>query len=289
MTVCVAVKVRDCMVFAADSTTSVQTIANDGSLVVTAYDHADKLFNLRKGLPIAAMTAGIGNIGDASIATVSKNFRRQITAEDSGYFLDPQKYTIEDVTEMARRYFFDRFNQLKFKPEGIFQYWVGGYSAGADMGEVWSFAIQDGQCEDSVCEIGQAKPEGVVWGGQAYAIDRIMLGYDAKIAGALAEAGFGKRDIPYMMKLIARHTKVDLVNPAMPITDAIDLAKFLAETTKKFVRFQPGYNSVGGGIDVATITKHENFKWVDRKHFYPQSLNPLETDHADRKASPASQ
>ena len=66
----------------------------------------------------------------------------------------------------------------------------------------------------------------------------------------------------------------------MPTVDAIELARFLAETTKQFVRFLPGSNSVGGNIDIATVTKHENFKWVARKHFYAPALNPLETDHA---------
>ncbi|SDA24999.1 hypothetical protein SAMN02799622_03530 [Methylobacterium sp. UNC378MF] len=68
--------------------------------------------------------------------------------------------------------------------------------------------------------------------------------------------------------------------PTMPVRDAIDLADFLVETTKRYFRFLPGADIVGGDTDVAVVTRYEGFKWIRRKHFYPASLNPLETDHA---------
>jgi hypothetical protein len=68
----------------------------------------------------------------------------------------------------------------------------------------------------------------------------------------------------------------NVVISAMPVQDAIDLARFLVETTIGFVRFsltmQP--KAVGGSVEIAAITKHEGFQWVQRRHFYPASLNP---------------
>jgi hypothetical protein len=32
--------------------------------------------------------------------------------------------------------------------------------------------------------------------------------------------------------------------------------------------------TVGGPIEIAAITKHEGFKWIERRHFYPPELNP---------------
>jgi hypothetical protein len=62
----------------------------------------------------------------------------------------------------------------------------------------------------------------------------------------------------------------------MPIQDAIDLAHFLVDATIQFVRFSPGSPTVGGPIEIATITKHEGFKWVARKHYFESRLNPQE-------------
>lgn len=33
--------------------------------------------------------------------------------------------------------------------------------------------------------------------------------------------------------------------------------------------------TVGGPIEIAVITKHEDFKWVKRKHFYRRELQPI--------------
>ena len=66
----------------------------------------------------------------------------------------------------------------------------------------------------------------------------------------------------------------------MPTRDAIELAVFLADTQKQFVRFSHGSNTVGGDLDVSTVTKHEGFKWIQRKHYYHAKFNPLETGHA---------
>jgi hypothetical protein len=282
MTICVAVKVQDCIVFAADSTSSLQTVLADGSpITINTYDHANKVFNLRKGLPIAAMTAGIGNFGPSSISTITKDLRASLSKEGSPYYIDPHNYTIEQVVTLAKRYFFeDRFQKLDPAPMGAFQYWIGGYSSGEDLGEIWRFQIDNGVCGDPVCDAPKDVPSSLGWGGAPEAINRLVLGYGQGLGQALVAGGIAVENVPQAIAEIGRYTQAELAHPAMPTVDAVELARFLAETTKQFVRFLPGSNSVGGNIDIATVTKHENFKWVARKHFYSPVLNPLETDHA---------
>ena len=61
---------------------------------------------------------------------------------------------------------------------------------------------------------------------------------------------------------------------AMPIHDAVDLARFLVQTTIGFVKFSVGRpKTVGGPIEIAAITKHEGFKWIERRHFFPPEHN----------------
>ena len=64
---------------------------------------------------------------------------------------------------------------------------------------------------------------------------------------------------------LVRDLYATLFAPAMPIQDAIDLARFLVETTIRFVRFAVFLpKSVGGAVEIAAITKHEGFRWVHR-------------------------
>lgn len=282
MTVCVALKVHDCIVFVADSATSLTDVDSEGHhQVVNIYNHANKVFNLHKKLPVSAMTAGIGNFGACSISTISKDLRALLANGNEEYSIDLDNYTIEEVAVKARKYLFEeRFQKLDHKPNGTFQYWIGGYSAGEDLGEIWKIQIEDGACPEPVCEAPKELSISISWGGQTEAINRLLLGYGQGLPEALVQAGLPLEHLDACMRHVAARTQAGLANPAMPTRDAIDLAMFLAETQKQFVRFSIGSNTVGGDLDAAVVTKHEGFKWINRKHYYNRSLNPLETDHA---------
>ena len=185
------------------------------------------------------------------------------------------------MAHKARKFLYeDRFLHLEEVPTGTFQYWIGGYSAGQDLGEVWKIQIQDGNCPDPICEAAPTMSSAISWGGQTEAINRLLLGYGQGLPEALLSAGLPPENLDAGLRHVAARTQANLANPAIPTRDAIDLAVFLAEAEKQFVRFSIGSNTVGGELDVATVTKHEGFKWIKRKHYYSRELNPLETDHA---------
>lgn len=281
MTVCVAVKVHDCIVFAADSATSLsEADANGQHHIVNIYENANKVFNLHKGLPICAMTAGIGNFGPSSISTMSKDLRRLFSSDDANWKIDPNNYTIEEVAKKARRYFFDdRFSSVQPLPQGTFDYWIGGYSSDAELGEIWQIQIQNGTCSAPII-VADRDQTTIQWGGQPEAINRLLLGYGQALPQALLDAGLDPSNLDGLLRHIVAKSQANVLSAAMPVIDAIRLAEFLVDTTKKFVQFLPGGNTVGGAVDVATVTKHEGFKWISRKHFYNRQFNPLETDHA---------
>lgn len=280
MTVCVAVKVHDCIAFAADSATSLsETDASGQQTIVNIYENANKVFNLHKGLPICAMTAGIGNFGRASISTLSKDLRKLLTDGGPEWRLDVHDYTMEEVARKARRFLFEeKFQTTDPRPQGEFDFWIGGYSAGANLGEIWKLNISDGVCPDPICKAPQDR-SSIEWGGQPEAINRLLLGYGQALPQALLDVGLDPGQLQALMAHIVQRSQANVLSDAMPTIDAIKLAEFLVETTKKFVQFLPGGNTVGGAVDIATVTKHEGFKWISRKHFYDRRLNPLETDH----------
>lgn len=116
-----------------------------------------------------------------------------------------------------------------------------------------------------------------------YRFDRALLdlqiafniGYGSLLPQVLEQnLGVPSADVTAVMQVIHNALSCNLSHPAMPIQDAIDLAEFLVDTTIRFVRFNTGENSVGGPIEIAAITKHEDFKWVKRKFYYKRELNP---------------
>jgi hypothetical protein len=92
----------------------------------------------------------------------------------------------------------------------------------------------------------------------------------------LKKAGVPAGTIPAVMSAVHNQLGIQLVEPPMPIQDAIDLAEFFVTTTAGLSRFRRGAATVGGPVESAAITKHEGFKWVKRKHYFSDSLNPRE-------------
>jgi hypothetical protein len=102
MTIAISLKVNDGLVLAADSASTIVSQSEEGETnVVNVYNHANKIANLRKGLPIGAVTWGSGSIGAASISTLLKDLRRRFT-DDGEWHLDQGAYTIEEAANRLR-------------------------------------------------------------------------------------------------------------------------------------------------------------------------------------------
>ncbi|WP_433758016.1 hypothetical protein [Nocardia sp. CA-135398] len=284
MTVAVVIKVNDGFVFASDSASTVGATAGPGGALVArnVYNNANKIFNLRKGLPVAAMTWGLGNIAQASISTLTKDLRARFSDETDVWYLKPD-YKMSEVADRFREFFWEKKYQpmvaaLPTPPDdetcermrlGLL---VAGYSADAEFPEIFQLDMTPKGCGDLVPVL--ADEAGVAAWGQPEAVARIMNGVSLAMPEALKSLGVPEDEaVPYTLALQTQ-LQTQLVVAPMPIQDAIDLAEFLVQVTIGFVRFSPGLPTVGGPIEIAAITRHERFVWVKRKHFFDLTLNP---------------
>lgn len=276
MTICVGVKVNDGIVFVADSASSLaQTGLNGQQIISRVYNHGNKVFNLYRGLPIAAMTCGLGAFGSESISTIAKGIRVEMMSGG----IDPKNYNIEQVTTFARERFLFKFQALdaNVRSAASFEFIVGGCSSENGGGEIWKFQFTNGDAPEPVCIVATGQSD-IIWAGQPEACVRLVLGISSQTFGVLMQAGLNEEQSTALVQAIRAQSTAQLVEPAMPIRDAIALGEFLAQTTASFVKFLPGADTVGGDLDIATVTKYEGFRWIRRKHFYPPELN-RETDH----------
>lgn len=284
MTIALLIKVNDGLVLASDSATTLTMRQPDGTDAVgNIYNNANKIFNLHKGLPIGAMTWGLGNIGPASIATLAKDIRRRFQGQDSGHLdwkVDPDNYTVEELARKAREYLDGgRYDQVEMAASSsgeqppVLGFLVAGYSSGAD--EPNAYVIQLGMSGAPDIEEIIPVESGAAWWGQPEAIARILGGLSLAVPQALVNLGaLGENDANDLVGALRPQLSPQMVVAAMPIKDAIDLGEYLVHATIQFVRFSPGNPTVGGPIEIATITKHEDYKWVKRKHFFDTHLNP---------------
>jgi hypothetical protein len=259
VTVIVSVKINDGVVMAADSAGSMES----GQV----YAHAHKIANLCEGLPVGVMSTGSGGIGNESVETLLKDLRRRFAGRDPAFGdwrLDPETYTIERVAGRLRSFLFEEKAAACADPTSI-QLRVCGYSAGRSLAEIWEVNVTRDACPPPRC-IMDENSFGVMWDGQYEALNRLILGVGFDTEAVLMRHGIAPQQAAGLQRALVQDLYATLAVPAMPIQDAIDLARFLVETTIGFVRFAVFLpKSVGGAVEIAAITKHEGFRWVQRE------------------------
>ena len=279
VTIAIAVQVHDGVVLASDSASTLTDPTNPNAGVFNVYNNANKIFNLRKGLPIGGMTYGMGSIGSSSISTLAKDLRKRFSGKDKGHtswHLDPDNFQIENVAIRAREFVFEeKFRALAIAPSPDQQLGlvVAGYSSDAQLSETWLIEIKNGSCDPPRLIFGQGITN-VYAGGDPELFSRVVNGHSQKLADALLKAGVPQSGLGAALQAIQTEMVVPLIEAPMPIQDAIDFAEFLVHATVMFTRFKRGAATVGGPVESAAITKHEGFKWVRRKHYFDESLNP---------------
>lgn len=281
MTIALSVKVHDGVVLASDSASTLQAVMDGQVGVLDVYNNANKIVNLHKRLPLGVVTWGAGAIGPRSLTTIFKDFRSMLTGKRPGpggedWKLDRHSYTVKEVAEHLRTYIHEHLYMHAFNdwPEPPFLgFLVAGYSSDSGLAEEYQVDMQGETCPEpqlvrplDVC--------GLTANGQPGPISRLVFGVDPALPGVFQDAlGVPLPQAMDATRVIQERVQYSILQDAMPIQDAIDLAAFLVDLTIKTIRFKPGPATVGGPVEVAAITKHEGFKWIQRKHYYDESLN----------------
>lgn len=301
MTVALAVKVWDGIVLATDSATTL----GYGTTNPQVYNHANKTFQLHRKYPIGAMTWGLGQVSSASISSLAKDFRSALMGDgndasrnhwelgDDYEILDVTKHLVEFMYPLYQPFMTDVVEQLKaievskgdsgdpdsVKPLALGML-VAGYSSDTTQGPQAFKVVFDDVTSAPTPEPVLQSSFGWVAYAQSNAVERLILGVDPRLKAFLAEGDF-QPPHEAQVGLDGALQIIDLepVNPAMPYQDAINFARFLADVSVGYSRWTMGPDTVGGAVEVAGISRHEGFKWVNRKHYYPSELNPERSTH----------
>lgn len=285
MTIAISIKINDGLVLASDSASTVLGQNPEGQLgVVNVYNNATKVFNLRKGLPIGAITWGAGSIGKASISTIIKDLRQVFSGSSDlhkDWELKPDAYTVELVAQRVKEFIFDElyvpaFAELSHQKPDL-GFIVAGYSAdNTSMPDEFKIEIKNGQCSGPL-RVRSQDEIGLTAGGDTEALNRLMSGTGSNFPQTLQNIlRVSEEQALKVVQTIQQQSTIPLVLPAMPLQDAIDLGEFLVDLTIKFSRFRPGPPIVGGPIEIAAISKHEGFRWIKRKYYFERRFNPEE-------------
>ena len=230
------------------------------------YANAEKNIQLVKGLPIGVLISGDGAVGSRALTSVMQDFSVRAALRGSACFVDKGSYTLQEVATKLRDYILE-VSQASLSPIRSALI-LSGYSADAPLPETWSIRF-DG-LDPIEPELVWGEDEyGLSWEGQAGCINRLL--------GDVPHTGFNEAEAQLAEVSLFNQNSSEpptdemdspmLVTPGMPLLDAVDVARFLMETSLAFERLRADrqLKTIGGPVDLAVITRHEGFRWVQRK------------------------
>jgi hypothetical protein len=262
MTIAISLKVNDGVVLAADSALTISMRDTKGATRV--YYNAHKVFKLSDEPSTGMVTVGCGSIGSLSIAAIITDL--MIASEGT-----LRNQSIEFIANSFR---------INIEPlyKKFYAGWttaepltciVGGYCPVESLFRRYIFTINN---YDSGIFEELTDEYSMYYEGQTEAIKRLLNGYSPDLREILS-LKFNPVDLNECMNTIKNALNSKLIVALMPIHDAIDLVRFLIQTEINYAKFGRGPQTVGGPIEIAAITKHDGFKWIQRNEHYIEELN----------------
>jgi len=140
---------------------------------------------------------------------------------------------------------------------------VGGYNENEHFGRV--FIIEIPFKPEPVEQNPGPNTFGITWGGQKDIVDRLMSGCDYRLSKLIIDSlGLNPTQIE-LLNQVLQSVQLPIPINLLPLQDCVDLAIFFIRTTINAQNLIINLRGVGGPIDVATITRREGFKFVQRK------------------------
>ena len=264
MSLGIAFKGPEGIVLAADSRVTLTAEMQQGSnkmMLPATYDNATKLLEISAYKHVGVVTYGIGAIGQREPRT-AHSFLPELEETLSKEAIDP--FCVDKFATKLGVFFMEQWKKIMpgdySGPDMVFL--IGGFDKAAPYGKVYQVSIPS-KPEPIEQNIGQF---GVTWGGQLEHTNRLIKGFDPQLP--MIVQNFLKLTDEQRIALEkhldgALSTRIPY--PFLPLQDCVNLSIFLIRTTMELQNWIIGVRGVGGAIDVATITRTDGFKPIQRK------------------------
>jgi hypothetical protein len=255
MSLGIVIKSPEGLVLAAESRVTLTTTLANGQQLHTNFDNATKLISFNyPNAGVAAVTYGQAAIGIRTVNSFLPEFEANLPG-------DP--LPVAEFSHRLSTFFVAQWNVLVPQPyQGPnITFVVGGFDSGEPYGKVFLFDIP--AAPDPV----EQSPNdfGITWGGQREIVDRLIRGYDTRLASILQQEL--TLDQAALNNILQKLAPIQMPIPIqfMGLQDHVNLALFFIETTIAAQTLTLGIRGCGGPIDVATITRRDGCKFIQRK------------------------
>lgn len=262
MSLGIVVKGPEGLVLAADSRVTLSARSPQG-LIHVNFDNATKLLSFSAHDYIGAVTYGQAAINLRTAASLLPEFEATQFKETEN-----NRIPVLDFATSLSNFFKEQWGEwAKELPRDYagpdMTFLVGGFNENEPYGRVYGFDIPSKP--EPVEQQPNSKEFGVTWGGQRQFVDRLLHGYDEILFEVVSKTLELDSEKIELLREALNQIQMPLPLQALPLQDCVNLAIFMIRTTISAQDLTVGIRGVGGPIDVATITRNEGLKFVQRK------------------------
>ena len=247
MTVVVAVKVPDGAVLGTDSATHLRS-----GTTLKSWSNAPKLFQV-KDLAVGIVVHGLGSIGGRSVGGIIRDFSRAVS--------DPQPAMTEMASDLyahVQALHAKAFRAAKPTPLNTAGFFIAGYDEASAYCEGYEFVLPR-DAEPRPLWEGDSASGNALWRGVTGPLTRLLVGWDPRVPGRLANGGMSEADI----ERVADGLASPITLTAMPVKAAVNYVRYMLETTIGLAELEPGMAPVSRPFQIAAILP-EGFRWLSR-------------------------
>ena len=239
-------------------------------LVPASFDNAAKLLEISNQKYVGAVTYGAGAMGQQQPRTASSflpEFERELEGLKKDNEGRPIRLHVADFAERLGEFFMKQWKSCGMPdtvpPGQEMVFLIGGYDEGEAYGRVFEIYIPNRPAPNELLPDGF----GVAWGGQREITDRIIQGFDGQLPGMVQDilAVPPQQRNPALENELRNRLTLHIPFPFLPLQDCVDLAIFFIKTTVTLQKWLVGVRGVGGMVEVATVTRMEGFRAIQRK------------------------
>jgi len=259
MSLGMVIKSPEGLVFAAESRVTLE-VHKKGSTngIFNNFDNATKLFSFSQPHHhIGVVTYGQAAIGQRTAHSFLPEFESTLSNKLN---------SVLDYANSISTFFLQQWKKVMPTPyKGPdMTFIVGGFNAGEPHGRVYLINLPSNPVP--VEQSSGMGSFGITWGGQREIVDRLLMGYDAKILNTIySELKPTPPQVAKVKTLLQQKHQLQIPLDVMALQDCISLARLFISTTINTQELTIGLRGCGGPIDIAVIQRGKDLRFVQRK------------------------
>lgn len=259
MSLGIVVKGPEGLVLAADSRVTLEKHQEGQPSILVNFDNATKLLSFSEpNTSVGVVTYGQAAIGLRTAHSFIPEFEEKLP-------IPRKRLKIDDFAKRLSDFFMKQWQAgMPADYAGpSMTFVVGGFNKGEPYGRVYLIEIPNAPSPTE--RNPQSGEFGITWGGQREFVDRLLQGYDYRLPELVRNALHLEPAQMAELENTLQPLQMPIPVQMLALQDCVNLAIFFIRVTIEAQELSVGVRGVGGGIDVATVTRRDGLQFVQRK------------------------